>query len=142
MFKPEDHWSCIAHKSSHCSIRYHPCRRIRNKFDPVIKFVKVNPGSSFEKSPSAWVYNHFVQFWQHFKAFIIPIILYQFKKDPICLIILEHILFYFIHVYKAPGQEETTLGDRSYTLITGCMFKKIALPSDFMHIFQGGVMHW
>ena len=44
-------------------------------------------------------------------AFIIPIILYQFQKDPFCLIILYDILFYFIHVYKAPGQEETTLGD-------------------------------
>ena len=52
--------------------------------------VKVNPGSSFEKSPrhtTTWY-----KFWQHFKAL--------------------------------------------NTLITGCMFQKIALPSDFMHIFS------
>ena len=48
----------------------------------------------------------------HFKAFIIPIILYQFQKDPFCLIILCVILFYYIiHVDIAPGQEETTLRD-------------------------------
>ena len=31
------------------------------KKDPVIKMVKVNPGSSFEKSSRAWAYNHLVQ---------------------------------------------------------------------------------
>ena len=144
------------------------------------------------------------KFWLHFKTFIIPIILYQFPKDPFCLIILYmyDILFYFIHVYKAPGQEETTLGDqgmvgtssgsilklllfpsfctssqkipffslfytcmifcfisymymkpqgkkrqplgtfcfketeRSYHFDHGCMLKKEALPSDFMHIYH------
>ena len=35
------------------------------------------------------------KFLQHFKAFIIPIILYQFQKDPFCLIILYDILFLF-----------------------------------------------
>ena len=30
-------------------------------------------------------------------SFIIPIILYQFQKDPFCLIILYDILFHFIH---------------------------------------------
>ena len=54
------------------------------------------------------------KFWQHFKAFIIPIILYQFQKDPFCLIILYNILFYFKHVYIAPGQEKTTLGDNVF----------------------------
>ena len=72
------------------------------------KIVTVNPGSSFGKSPRAWAYNHLVQV---LTAFIIPIILYQFQKDPFCHIILYAILFYFIHVYKAPGQDETTLGD-------------------------------
>ena len=58
------------------------------------------------------------KFWQHFIAFIIPIILYQFQKDPFCFIICYDILFYFIHEYKAPRQEETTLvlkqTERSY----------------------------
>ena len=69
--------------------------------------------------------------------------LYQFQKDPFCLIILYDILFYFIDVYKAQRQDETTLGDNLFdasrkviTLITGCMLQKIALPSDFMHIFH------
>ena len=80
------------------------------------------------------------KFWQHFKAFIIPIILYQFQKHPFCLIIVYDILFYFIHVYKAPGQEETTLGDNFWCkqkgliiLITACIFQN---SSDFMHIFS------
>ena len=66
------------------------------------------------------------KFWQQFKAFSIPIILYQFQKDPFCLIILYDILFYFIHVYIAPGQGETTLGDNFFDgsrKITGCMFQ-------------------
>ena len=83
------------------------------------------------------------KFWQHFKAFIIPCILYQFQKNPFCLINLYNILFYFIYVYIAPGQGETTLGDsflmeaeRSYILITGCMFKKISLPFDLCTFFH------
>ena len=65
-------------------------------------------------SPRAWATGQtttWYKFWQHFKAFIIPIILYQFQKDPICLIILYDILFYFIDVYIAQGQEKTTLGN-------------------------------
>ena len=31
------------------------------------------------------------KFWQHLKAFMIPIILYQFQKDPFCLNILLRI---------------------------------------------------
>ena len=69
--------------------------------------------------------------------------MYQFQNDPFCLIMLYDILFYFIHVCKAPGQEEATPGDNFVdasrkvfiTLITDCMFQKVALPSDFMHIF-------
>ena len=109
--------------------------------------VKINPGYSFEKKKApghGHAYNHWYKFWLHFKAFIIPIILYQFQKDPFCLIILYDILFYLIHVYIATEQEETTLGDNFFflwkqkgliMLITGCMFQKIVLPSDVMHIF-------
>ena len=76
------------------------------------KKVKVNPGSSFEKqAPGHGHTTTWYKFREHFKAFIIPIILYQFQKDAFCLIILYDNLFYFIHVYKAPGQEETILGD-------------------------------
>ena len=66
------------------------------------------------------------------------------RKIPFFLIIL-YILFYFIHVYKAPWQEETTLGDNffdasrmvlSFWSLVACFKKKIALPSDFMHIFS------
>ena len=39
---------------------------------------------------------------------MISIILYQFQEDPFCLTILYDILFYFIHVYIAQGQGETT----------------------------------
>ena len=49
---------------------------------------------------------------QHFKAFIIPIILYQFQKNPFCLIILYDILFYFIHVPQ--GKRRQPLGDNFF----------------------------
>ena len=115
-----------------------------NNFDSVTKMVKVNPASEFalgHAHTTTWY-----KFWQHFKAFVIPIILYQFQKDPFCLIILYDILFYFMHIYIAPGQEETTLGDifflmeaeKSYHFDhwSGRMFKKITMPSDFMHTFS------
>ena len=35
-------------------------------------------------------------------------------EDPFHLIILYYILFYFIHVYIVPGQEEITLGDNCF----------------------------
>ena len=37
--------------------------------------------------------------------------LYQFQKDPFCLNISYDILFYFICIYIAPAQGETTLGE-------------------------------
>ena len=64
----------------------------------------------WKKAPGHGHTTTWYKFWQTFKAFIIPTILYQFQKDPFCLIILYDIVFYFIHVYKAPGQEETSLG--------------------------------
>ena len=80
--------------------------------------------------------------WQHFKAFIIPISLYQFQKDPFGLIVLYNILLYFIHVCIAPGQGDTTHGDifmeaemsSLWSLVA--YFQNISLPSDFMHIFH------
>ena len=109
-----------------------------------LRLVKVNPGSSFEKKPpgikkpQGIAYNHLV----HFNAFIIPIILYQFQKDPFCLIILYDILFYYYMYIKHPGKRKQPWGTMFLmqakgfiTLIIGCMFQKIALPSDFMHIF-------
>ena len=54
------------------------------------------------------------KFRQHFKAFIISIILYQFRKDPFCLIILCYTLFYFIHVHIAQGRGETTCWDNFF----------------------------
>ena len=57
------------------------------------------------------------KFWQHFKALIISIILYQFQKDPFCLRLLYMFFFfkfYFIHVYIAQGKAETTLGDNLF----------------------------
>ena len=75
----------------------------------VIKNCHGHPGASFDKSPGHGHTITWYKFWQHF-----PIILYHFKKDPFCLIILYDILFYFIHEYIAAGQEETTLGDNYF----------------------------
>ena len=70
-------------------------RSIRNKYDPVIKMVKVNPRSSFEKkAPGHGHTTTWYKFWQHFKAFIIPIVLYQFQKDPFWL--LPYFIWYFV----------------------------------------------
>ena len=112
----------------------HPYRSIRKQIWPchkngqdqhrVIIWKKLQ-GMGIQPLDTSW--------WQHFKAFIIPIILYKFQKDPFCLIILYDVLFYFIHAYIATGKEETNLGDtysdgsRKVTLITGCIFIKIAL---------------
>ena len=83
------------------------------------------------------------KFWQHFKAFTctISIILYQFQKDPFCLIILYDILFYFTHVYIAHGQGKQPVGtivlmeaERSYHFDIWLHFSKTSLPSDVMHI--------
>ena len=49
------------------------------------------------------------KFWQHFKAFIISIILYQFQKDPFCLII-RFFLYYFMHVYSPRASEDNPWG--------------------------------
>ena len=76
---------------------------------------------------------------------VAPITTYQFQKDLFCLIIL-YILVYFIHVYIAPGPQDKRRqpwgqffdGSRKvlslWSLVACC--KKIALPSDFMHIFS------
>ena len=75
------------------------------------------------------------------KLLLFPIILYQFQKDPFCLIILYGILYYFTHVYIAPGQEETTLticlmeAERSYYFDHWLHVSKIALPSDLCTLF-------
>ena len=84
------------------------------------------------------------KFWQHFKAFIIPIILYQFQKDPFCLIILYDILFYFKHVYIVLGRGKITPWGQNFDVdrkaLSLCQFiaslKEISLKSDFIHIFH------
>ena len=108
--------------------------------------VTVNLWSLFEKkAPGRGHTTTWYKFWQHFKDFVIPIILYQFQKETFCLIILYDILFYFIHVYIAPRQEKTTFGDifvlmeaeRSYHFDHWLhVSKQIALSSDFMHTFS------
>ena len=61
--------------------------------------------------------------------------LYQFQKDPFCLIIL--------YAYSPRARGDNPWGQCFWwkqkgliTLITGWLFQKIALPSDFMHIFS------
>ena len=49
------------YKSTQCSVSCHLYRSIRNKSDTVIKMVKVNSRSPFEKSTRAWALNHLVQ---------------------------------------------------------------------------------
>ena len=78
----------------------------------VIKMDK-KKGHHLKEAPGYGHTTTWYKFWQHFRAFIFLSFIYQFRKDPFCLIIL-YILFYFLHVYTAPGQEETTLGDNCF----------------------------
>ena len=98
--------------------------------------VKVNPGSSFQKAPGHGHSPTWYNIWQHFKDFFIPIILYKFQKDPFCLV--YYIIWYFIlfHtcIYSLNFLKQKQKG--LITLITGCMFQTIALPSDLMHTFS------
>ena len=133
----EDHWSCIAHLSAENmlkSVVIEEKKLNQRTTGPVsltwvlrICWIRTNleiqEHSKLYKLGQPMViiwkkatrHRHtgttWYQFWQHFKAFIIPNILYPFQKDPFCLIILDDIFLYFIHVYIAPGQEETTIGD-------------------------------
>ena len=77
----------------------------------IVQFLTI---SSMKKGPRARYKTTWYKFWQLFKAFIISIILYQFQKDPFCLIILYDIFFYFIHIYIAQWQGDTTLRDKFF----------------------------
>ena len=150
LYRSPECWRYVAseqtwrYKSTQRSISCHPYRSIRNKLDPVIKWSRSTQGHYLKKAPGHGHTTTWYKFWQHFKGFIIPIILYQSRKIPLAsLFYIIFFFFFFIHVYKAPGYEETPLGtffckqNGLITLITGGMFKKIALPSHFMHIFHG-----
>ena len=79
------------YKSNQCSISCQPYRSIRNKFDPVIKMVKVNPGSSIEKSPrhsTTWY-----KFWQHFKAYYHS---HHFVPIPERSLLPHYFIWYFV----------------------------------------------
>ena len=98
--------------STQCGISCHPYRSIRKQIWPCHKkWSGSTQGHHLIKAPGHGHTTTWYKFWQHFKAFIIPIILYQFQKDHFCLIILYDILLYFIYVYIAPLQEETILWD-------------------------------
>ena len=96
--EPEDQWSCNAHLT--------PGLGQGERFVLFHNF-------KHAYSSRAWAYNHLVQVLAAFKAFIISIILYQFQKIPFASLFYD-ILFYFIHVYIAPGQGETNLGDNIF----------------------------
>ena len=104
--------------------------------------VMVNPGSSFEKKPQGMCIQPLGT------SSILKLLLFSSfcassRKIPFAS--LYDILFYsYLYTYTQPqGKRRQPLGtiflmeaERSYHLITGCMFQKIALPSDFMHIFH------
>ena len=95
------------------------------------------------------------KFWQHFEAFIFSIFLHQFQKDPFRLIILYHILFYFIHVhnYRPRAMGDNPWGqfflmeaERSYHFDYWLHVSKKYLCSlllctyfhDFIHVYSPG----
>ena len=126
MTKPEDHWSCIAHlsaeenaeleqlwkfKSTQCSISCHPYRSIKNKFDAVIKMIKVNPGSSFEKKNPG--HGHTTTWYKSsrlLKPLLFPSVCTSFRK--IAFASLFYMIFCFIsYMYiKLQGKKRHFLG--------------------------------
>ena len=97
------------------------------------KWSRSTKGHHLKKAP---VHGHTAtcyKFWHHFKAFIILNILYQSQKDPFCLIILYDICFISYMYVKPQSKKRQPFGTiflckqkGLITLITGCMFKKIA----------------
>ena len=58
---------------------------------------------------TTWYTTTWYKFWGHFNAFIISIILYQFKEEPFCLIIFYFVLFHTcIYIHRPRGDN---LGD-------------------------------
>ena len=107
-----------------------------------LKWSRSTQGHNLKKAPWHRHTTTWYKFCSILKLLLFPSFCTSSRKIP-SLIIYE-IFLNFIHVYKAPGQEETTFRDNFFlckqkclnTLITGCMFQKIALLSDFMHIFH------
>ena len=147
--------------SSQCCIRCLPYSCIRKHICPCHKNGQGQPKVIIWKyAPGHGHTTIWNKFWQHFKAFIIPIILYQLQKDPFCLIILYDILFYVIHVYISPGQEETTLGDiffdgsrkvLSLSSLVGCFNKQLCplisctffmISYMYIALWQGQTAHY
>ena len=99
-----------------------------------------------KKAPGHGHTTTWYKFWQCLKLLLFPSFCTSSRKSPFASLVYD-ILFYFIHthVYTAQEQEETTLADNFFdekgliTLLTGCMFQKIPLPSDFMHIFHDSI---
>ena len=134
--------------STQCCIGYHRYRSSRKQIWPSHKNGQGQPRViNWKNAPGHGHTSTYYKFWQHFKAFIIPIVFYQFQKDPFCLIFC-FISYTYIYILRARG--DNPWGQFFWwkqkgllTLITGCMFQKIALPSYFMHIFSSlGTKFW
>ena len=108
----------------------------------VIKIVKVNPGSSFEKHPRAWAYNHLLQVLAAFSNHFAP-----FPER-------SHLPHYFIRYFvlhtciNSPRASGDNLqgqffmeAERFYHFDHWLHVSKIALPSDFTHIFFHDFIH-
>ena len=112
--------------STQCFISCHPYRSIRKQIWPCHKkWSKSILGHHLKKAPG---HGHTTSI---LKLPLIPSFCTSSRKIPFASYSLYDILFYFIHVYIAPGQEETTLGDNflwkqvfSLWSLVACLQKK------------------
>ena len=124
--------------------KLYPYRSIRNKSDPVIKMVKVNPDSSFEsKQLQVRGRQHQgTKFWCQQKPLVTLVICYKFQKD------LFEVWFYtiffhdFIHVYSLRAVADNPLGMKFWcqqeyfvTSVICCKLKKNLFEIWFYTIF-------
>ena len=111
------------YKSTQCAISCHPYRSIKNKFDPVIKMVKVNPGSLFEKKPQGMGIQPLgTSSGSILKLLLFPLFCTSSRKIPFAS--LFYIIFCFISYMYIKPQGKKSKRKGLIILITGCMFQK------------------
>ena len=160
--KPEDHWSCIAHrnaedmfKSAAFADKEFKHSQQEHLVTSVIccKFQKISLKSDFIQSFS-WFYACIqlqvrgrqpqgTKFWCQQKPLVTSAICYKFKKN------LYEVWFYtfffmILYMYIAPGQGMTTPWGRNFNVNRNFLslrsfvasLKVISLKSDFIHFFS------
>ena len=90
-----------------------PIQKHQEQIWPGHKNGQGNPGSSFEKRPRAWVYNHLVQILAAFQSFYYSRHFVPAPERPFCLIyyfIWYFVIFFVLFYIKPQGKKSQPLG--------------------------------